>query len=174
MTLRPIDRRRDRAAVSALDTSFETDTIFDVVVAPRSIALVERAVAPPHVKRYSMGEAFAEWSTWDTGWVAEDDGTIVGVAAVEHEAWHARLVLWHLYVARAHRKRGLARALLAEVEAHGRSVGARTVWLETTSANVPGVHAYERLGYALCGADVTVYDTLPYADECALYLAKRL
>ena len=48
------------------------------------------------------------------------------------------------------------------------------VWLETTSVNVPGIAAYARLGYVLCGADVTVYDTLPYADEAAIYLAKSL
>ncbi len=64
--------------------------------------------------------------------------------------------------------------MLARVEDHGRALGARRVWLETTNVNAPGIAAYERLGYALCGADVTVYDTLPYADEVALYLAKSL
>jgi ribosomal protein S18 acetylase RimI-like enzyme len=120
-----------------------------------------------------MDEAFAPWSSWDTGWVAEDPD-LVGFAAVEYEAWHARLVLWHLYVARDARRRGVARALLAEVEAHGRGLGARTVWLETSSVNVPGIEAYARLGYALCGADVTLYDGLAYTDESAIYLSKRI
>jgi GNAT superfamily N-acetyltransferase len=174
MLIRPMDRARDRAAVSAIDTSFETDVVFDVAVTARAIALTERTLATPRHKRYSLAEAFAAWSTWDTGWVAEVDGRAAGFAGVEYEPWHARLVLWHLYVDRAHRRAGLARALLAEVEAHGRRVGARSVWLETTSLNVPGVAAYNRLGYALCGGDVTLYDTLPYADEAALYLSKRL
>ena len=52
--------------------------------------------------------------------------------------------------------------------------GARTVWLETTSMNVPGIRAYERLGYRLCGCDTTLYDTLVYADEAALYFSKPL
>jgi len=174
VAIRPIDRRRDRAAVSAIDTSFETHTVFDVVVGARSLALVERALPTALTKRYSMAEAFAAWSTWDAGLVAEVDGEVCGFAAVEYEAWHARLVLWHLYVARARRREGIARRLLAEVEADGRRRGARTVWLETTSVNVPGIAAYERLGYSLCGADVTVYDTLPYADEAAIYLSKAL
>ena len=89
-------------------------------------------------------------------------------------AWHRRLVLWHLYVARARRRTGIGRALLHEVEAHGRERGARTVWLETTSMNVPGIRAYERLGYRLCGCDTTLYDTLVYADEAALYFSKPL
>lgn len=174
VTLRPADRSRDRDAVFAIDTSFETETIFDVAVTPRSLTLVERALAAPRSKRYSMDEAFASWSSWDTGWVAEQDGVVAGFAAVEYAAWHARLVLWHLYVTRSARRHGLARALLAEVEAHGRGLGARTVWLETSSVNVPGVIAYERLGYTLCGADVTLYDTLPYDDERAIYLSKPL
>ena len=169
-----MDRGRDRAAVARIDTSFETDTIFDVVVEPRALRLVERRLDAPRRKHSSLGEAFAPWSTWDTGFVAEEDGAVCGFAAVEYEPWHARLVLWHLYVTRAHRRAGIGRALLAEVETFGRAQGARTVWLETTSVNVPGFAAYERLGYALVGADTTVYDTLPYADEAALYLAKRL
>ena len=178
LTIRPVDRRRDRAAVSALDTSFETGTIYDVVVGPRSLELVERALPAPRRKSYSMSEAFASWSTWDAGFVAEASGEtggeVCGFAAVEYEAWHARLVLWHLYVARPRRREGIGRRLLAEVEAEGLRRGARTVWLETTSVNVPGIAAYARLGYTLCGADVTVYDTLPYADEAAIYLSKPL
>lgn len=174
VTIRPMDRARDRADAAAIDTSFETDVVYDVTRSGLSLALVERRLATPRQKRYSLGEAFAAWSTWDTGWVAEDDGAIVGFAGVEYEAWHARLVLWHLYVTRAHRRAGVGRALHAEVEAHGRRLGARTLWLETTSANVPGIAAYARLGYALCGLDVTVYDTLPYADEAAIYLSRPL
>ena len=172
--VRRADRARDRAAVSRIDTSFETRSLFDVRTSRRGIALTERPLDAPRRKSYSMGEAFAPWSSWDTAWVAEVGGVVAGFAAVEYEAWHARLVLWHLYVDRGHRRAGLARALLDAAEAHGRSAGARTVWLETTSVNVPGIAAYERLGYALCGADVTLYDTLPYADEAALYLSKRL
>ena len=106
--------------------------------APRGIELVERPLATPLVKHYPMADAFAQWSTWDTGFVAEDAGEVCGFAAVEFEAWHARLVLWHLYITRSRRREGIGRALLERVEAHGRTLGARRVWLETTSVNVPG------------------------------------
>lgn len=174
VSIRDMDRRRDQAAVEAIDTSFETDTTFDVVLGARRIDLVERRLPAPRIKRYSMAEAFADWSTWDTGWVAEDGGRVCGFAAVEYESWHARLVLWHLYVEAAQRRLGIARALLARVEAHGRVLGAAHVWLETTSVNVPGIAAYERLGYALSGADATLYHGLPYEDEAALYFTKPL
>jgi len=166
-------RDGDRKGVAALDTSFETRTIFDVVATARRIELTERTLETPRQKRYANADIFAQWSTWDTAFVADDDG-IVGFASVEYEAWHARLVLWHFYVAPARRREGIARALLERVEAHGRAVGAKRVWLETSSVNVPGVRAYERLGYSLCGADVTLYEGLAYMDEAALYFTKPL
>jgi ribosomal protein S18 acetylase RimI-like enzyme len=174
ITIRETDRRRDRVGVLAIDTSFETPTIYDVVRSARSIELVERRLEQPLIKRYPIADAFAPWSTWDTAWVALDGERVVGFAAVEYEAWHVRLVLWHIYVQPEQRRRGVGRALLAKAEAHGRDVGARRVWVETSNVNVPGIAAYERLGYSLCGADVTLYDSLPYASESALYLSKLL
>jgi ribosomal protein S18 acetylase RimI-like enzyme len=172
--IRVVDRKADRRAISAIDTSFETSVVFDVVVGQRTIELVERSLPNPLRKSYPMGDAFAAWSTWDTGFCAEDERGVYGFAAVEYEAWHARLVLWHLYIDRARRREGIGRALIARVEEYGRTLGAQRIWLETTSVNVPGVLAYERLGFRVVGLDETVYDTLPYADEAAIYLAKSL
>jgi ribosomal protein S18 acetylase RimI-like enzyme len=177
-TIRELNRTRDRRGVEAIDTAFDTDVVFDLVTRARGIELVERRLDGPLTKRYSIAEVFAPWARWDRGWVAEDTtsaGThaIVGFATAEYEAWHARLVLWFLYIAPAWRRRGVGRVLLREVEAHGRSVGATHVWLETSNVNVPGVAAYERLGYSLCGADRLYYgEYMP--DETALYLAKML
>jgi len=177
-TIRELNRTRDRRGVEAIDTAFDTDVVFDVVTSARRIELVERRLEEPLTKRYSIGEVFAPWARWNRGWVAEDapnaGGPVIrGFAAAEYEAWHARLVLWFLYIAPGWRRRGVGRALLAEVEAYGRSVGAGHVWLETSNVNVPGVAAYERLGYRLCGADRLFYgDYMP--GETALYLAKSL
>jgi GNAT superfamily N-acetyltransferase len=163
----------DRAGIEAIDTSFETSSIYDVVITPQRIDLVLRLLARPLTKTYPIADAFARWAQWDVGFVA-DDGGIVGFAAVEYEPWHARLVLWHLYVAPDRRREGIGGALLERVEAHGKKLGAKRVWLETSNVNVPGIEAYSRLGYSLCGADATMYDALPYADETAIYLAKLL
>jgi ribosomal protein S18 acetylase RimI-like enzyme len=164
--IRELNRRRDRAAVEAIDTSFETDVIFEVVAR-------EHALAKPITKRYSIDEVFAPWASWQRGWVADVEGAVRGFATVEHVPWHQRLVLWFLYIEPAWRRRGVGRALLAQVEQHGREVGATHVWLETSNVNLPGVRAYERLGYTLCGADRLYYgDYAP--GETAIYLAKPL
>lgn len=173
VTVRALDRARDRRGVEAIDTTFETETVFDLVAGARALELRERRLERPLRKTYSIAEVFAPWAGWDHGWVAEADGAIRGFATVEHQAWHQRLVLWFLYVAPAWRRRGVGRALLAAVEDHGRALAASHVWLETSNVNVPGVAAYERLGYALCGADSLYYgDYMP--GETALYLAKPL
>jgi ribosomal protein S18 acetylase RimI-like enzyme len=171
--IRELNRRKDRAAVEAIDTSFETDIIFDVVTRERSIALEERPLPHPITKRYSIGEVFASWASWQRGWVAEIDGVVRGFATVEYVPWHQRLVLWFLYIEPLFRRRGVGRALLSEVEQHGRNVGATQVWLETSNVNLPGVRAYERLGYALCGVDLLYYGSYMPA-ESALYMTKSL
>src|SRR5688572_18019017 len=156
-TVRPLDRKRDRRGVEAIDTAFETGSVFDLVSRDRGIELVERPLATPMTKRYSIDEIFAGWARWDHGWVAEADGDIVGFATVQHEPWHQRLILWFLYIAPAWRRRGVGRALLAQVEAHGAKIGATHVWLETSNVNVPGFTAYQRLGYSFCGGDAHYY-----------------
>jgi GNAT superfamily N-acetyltransferase len=172
MIIRKLDPATDRRAVEAIDTSFETTTVFDLLTTDRRIELVERALATPLVKRYSIAEVFAGWARWDDGWVA-DDGGVRGFTCVEYEPWHARLILWFLYVAPSWRRRGVGRRLVEQVEAHGRELGASHVWLETSNVNVPGVRAYERLGYALCGADRLYYGGY-MPGETAIYFAKML
>jgi hypothetical protein len=51
--------------------------------------------------------------------------------------------------------------------------GASHVWLETSNVNVPGVRAYERLGYTLCGADALYYESY-MPGESAIFMAKGL
>lgn len=155
--VRELDKKSDRRAIEAIDTAFDTDTIFELALRERSIELVERELATPLTKRYSIREVFAPWARWQRGWVI-DDGAVRGFAAVEHEPWHERIVLWFLYIDLGFRRHGFGRALLEQVEAYGRDVEATHVWLETSNVNVPGVRAYERLGYTLCGAELTTTD----------------
>ncbi len=173
ITIRALDRAKDRRGVEAIDTAFETASVFDVTASARGFELVERVLDRRMTKRYSIGEVFAPWASWDAGWVAEADGEVRGFAASGYEAWHARAVLWFLYIAPTWRRRGVGRSLLAKVEAHARDRGATHVWLETSNVNVPGISAYNRLGYALCGIDTLYYgDYMP--EEIAIYLAKLL
>lgn len=173
ITIRDINRDTDRPGVEAIDTGYETATVFDLVIGPRTLELKERQLETPLTKIYPIGEVFAFWARWETGWVALDGDTICGVAVVGYEPWHKRLTLWHLYIDRARRRMGIGRALLDKVEAYAREKGALRVWLETSTVNPPGVAAYEALAYSLVGADDTHYDNFSKTEK-AIYLSKRV
>ena len=102
------------------------------------------------------------------------DGAIVGFAAVRFEAWNRRAALWHLYVAPAQRGRGIGRALLAAVTDYALRVGARCLWLETSSVNYPAIQFYQRMGFAWCGLDQSLYaPDGEAAGETALFFARN-
>jgi ribosomal protein S18 acetylase RimI-like enzyme len=94
--------------------------------------------------------------------------------ATEHDSWNSRVVIWHLYVDASRRRRGIGRRLLETALAAAVEAGMRVAWLETSNLNVPGVRAYERLGFEICGLDTTLYTGTPAEGEIALFLARPL
>ena len=158
IVVRPASFPRDAAAIAGIDTSFTTDSVFDVTAAEDGVRLTLRALADPLTKRFPLDDLESPERPYDRAWAAWDGERCVGFAATSYESWNRRLTLWHLYVDPSHRRRGISRQLLKSVEAHGAALGARHLWLETSSLNAPGVAAYRALGFALTGADLTRYD----------------
>jgi hypothetical protein len=58
VTFRAADRSRDRAAVARSDTSFETASVFDVVVTPRAVELREQGLTLHQVCATLDGEGY--------------------------------------------------------------------------------------------------------------------
>ena len=107
--------------------------------------------------------------------VAEQDGQLVGVAAVKYEPWNRRGEVWHVYVAKAARRRGIGTALMNELVVFARSVGARCLWVETQNVNFPAIQFYRRAGFRFCGLDEAFYDPEgPGPDEIALFWVREL
>jgi len=75
--------------------------------------------------------------------VSLPDGTARGAASLDGD-W---LCLHSLAVEPDHRRRGLARRVLAELLDWGASQGARTAWLHVESDNAPALALYEGLGF---------------------------
>ncbi len=75
--------------------------------------------------------------------VSLPDGTARGGASLDGD-W---LCVHSLTVDPEHRRRGLARQVLAELLDWGASRGARTAWLHVESDNAPALALYERLGF---------------------------
>ena len=171
LSVRPFEPA-DAPAVLALDTSFTTTSVYVVARDERGISLTLEQLEAPLTKRFPLDDLEAPERSWSDAWVAVVDGSIAGFAATSFERWNARLVLWHLYVDPQLRRRGVARRLLDEVETHARSLGARHIWLETSSLNAPGVTVYRALGFELTGIDLTLYDATPAEGEVALFFSK--
>ena len=78
------------------------------------------------------------------------DHTLVGYATGHptYETGHAEhgLYVGDLYVAPAHRRQGVARALLAALARAGQRRGARHLWLTAREANAAAHAFYRRLG----------------------------
>jgi len=170
-TVRAFEPDRDRAAVQALDIGFETAREFIVHRSRDRLELVAVPLATPCSKRFPLD---LDADPWTDGYVAIDEGSVCGFIATSLGSWSSRLTIHHLYVARAHRRRGMGRALVEHVIAAGRAAGAVTAWAETSNRNYPGVQAYERLGFVLCGFDLSLYSGTPAEGEFAVYLARDL
>lgn len=164
----------DADAVAKIDISFSTDAIYVLDRSSSGILLREVQLEQPLTKRFPLDDLKNEDRPWDFARVAIDDGRMCGFAAAGYQEWNRRLVLWHLYVDRPYRNVGIARSLVYSVAQHDLRIGALNLWLETSNLNVPGIRAYRRLGFELCGADTTLYLGTPAASEQALFFARAL
>jgi ribosomal protein S18 acetylase RimI-like enzyme len=164
-TARPADLDR----LADLDDSFTTGTVFEVVVEPERLSLRAVPVDPPLTKVFPPDD-----EPGGTVFVAADGPRVRGFIALDVAGWHGRLVVRQLTVAPGYRGRGIGRALVERAAAHGRELGLRTLWLETSSVNAPAVRAYRRMGFALCGLDTTFYRGTPAEGETALFFARDL
>jgi GNAT superfamily N-acetyltransferase len=169
--IRPFDMDTDAAAVARLDTSFTTRRIFKVERGDPGVSLDSVPIEAPIEKRFPLG---LDDDPWKFGWVVMDGDALAGFIATATEEWNKRLVIWHFYVDRPRRRDGFGRQLIEHAVAHGASAGMMTAWVETSNLNYPGVQAYGRLGFDICGFDLTLYRGTPSHREFALYLARPI
>lgn len=164
----------DGDAIAAIDTSFDTDTIYDVRLEGDTFHCTPTPVDAPVTKRFPI-DGISGWRAWERGFVAcTDDDTIVGFCAVRDQQWNRQLVIWHLYVDRRARGTGHGYRLLEHALADGRAREAQTAWLETSNLDYPAVQWYRAHGFELCGLDVTRYEPTYAHGETALFMARRL
>ncbi|MET8881158.1 GNAT family N-acetyltransferase [Streptomyces rubiginosohelvolus] len=170
----------DTGLVAALDGSFTTATIFHVETAENGFTLRETAVDPPLTKVFpddededvSADEGDQESQGAPTFLALAPDGSLAGFVSVAYGRWNRRLTIEDIEVAPGHRGRGVGRALMSRAEEFARERGAGHIWLEVTNINAPAIHAYRRMGFALCGLDTSLYEFTASSGECALYLSK--
>jgi ribosomal protein S18 acetylase RimI-like enzyme len=114
----------------------------------------------------------AEWlhrvTRWNgekgIGFLALDVGAPCGIAgALLHDNDATQATLVSMWTAPTHRKQGIARRLVEEVQSWARTRNVQTLILMVTSKNEPAKHFYERLGFTYTGR------TEPYPNDTMLF-----
>ncbi|MFI9722266.1 GNAT family N-acetyltransferase [Streptomyces sp. NPDC052396] len=172
ITCRPA-RPGDQDAISAIDASFATDTVFEVTTAEDGFTLRSIPVDPPLRKIFPEDDAQADPEPAGMQrFVAVHGDLVCGFADVRYESWNRRLTIADIAVSPAHRGRGAGRALLERALEHGRRAGAGHLWLEVTHVNAPAIRAYLRMGFRFCGLDTSLYQGTASAGEVALFMSR--
>jgi ribosomal protein S18 acetylase RimI-like enzyme len=175
VTVRSLSWPADRPALLALDTSFVTDRVYQVMHTNRSFTLNAVSVTPPLRKDYLFANEVDTLPAFDHVMVAKIDETLVGVAALKIEDWNRRAILVHFYLAPADRGHGVGRILMNHVTQIAQTQNVRCVWLETQNINYGAIQFYQRVGFQWCGLDTSLYDPHSNAtQECALFFVRQL
>lgn len=169
--VREFDAARDADAVKRLDTSYTSDQVYVVRSEGDVILLEPRPLDTPRRKRFPV-ELDAD--EWEHGRVAVLDDEVRGFIAWDLEAWNQRMRIWHCYVDLPFRRRGGGRLMMDAALEWARGAGAVTAWLETSHVNHPGIAAYRRFGFEICGFDTTLYRGTSEEDEVAVYMARLI
>lgn len=173
IAIRPARLPEDEAGISAIDASFETEAVFRVEAEPRGFRIVKTPI-PRRTKRFWVYDLQRPDREWDEAHIAADDERIVGFVCTSWQFWNRRVVLWHIYVDRAYRSRGLGLRLLEQVYARAARQKGLSIFLETSNLNAPGIAWYERQGFKFGGLDTTLYEGTGIGEEKGVYLVKVL
>ncbi len=169
--IRAFDAARDADAVSRLDTSYVSDQTYVVRREGERIQLEPRPLDTPRCQRFPVD---LDTDAWEHGRVAVLDDSVRGFMAWTLEAWNQRMKIWHFYVDLPYRRRGGGRMLMDAALAWAGRAGAVTAWVETSHVDGPGIDAYRRLGFELCGFDTSLYRGTSAEDETAVFMSRML
>jgi ribosomal-protein-alanine N-acetyltransferase len=105
-------------------------------------------------------------------WIAEENGRMVGFAAVEwsEEAGAAAAYIQTIEVVAEARGRGVGGELLRRVEDSARAAGAEWIWLHVDQENPAAIRLYENHGYTKQGREEHYYAR----NRAALVYARSL
>lgn len=157
--------------MSRLDTSYTSDQIYAVRWNGDGIVIKSQPLAAPRDKQFPVD---LDAEACEHGRVAVLDGVVRGFVGWAFASWNRRLTICHFYIDRPYRSRGGGRMLMDAAVDWARGAGALTVWIETSHVNHPGIAAYRRLGFEICGFDTTLYRGTSAEGETAVYMARLM
>ena len=180
MLIRPLTVA-DVPRLDQIDANFESDRFLDVEKSGDGLdtawRLVERPLEPAFASTdytFQAGErqALIERLRQQNGLylIVEDGARPVGLLDVEAERWRKAANVWHLFIDRAFRRRGLGRELAQRAIDWARGAGLRGIVCETQTNNWAACSFYQKFGFQLCGIDDHFYSNEDIAlREVALF-----
>ena len=136
-----------------------------------------------HVPQIAALEAASFSAPWDEDsiraeldnplalWLAAEDGDGAVLGYVGSQTCFEDADILNVCVAPAARRRGVAEALMTELERRLRPKGVEKITLEVRASNEPAIRLYEKLGYGRVGLRKGYYEK---PREDALILQKSL
>jgi ribosomal protein S18 acetylase RimI-like enzyme len=169
-------RPEDDKALTGLDGSFTTDSVFEVTMTDEGFTIRETPLASPLRKVFPAEDDDTDDA--DPGphrtVVAYDGDELCGFVEASYDAWNGRLTILDIEVAPARRGKGIGRSLMRHALDFAGECGAGHIWLEVSNINAPAIRTYLRLGFVFCGLDTSLYDGTASAGEQALFMARWL
>ena len=165
----------DLARLSAIDHSIQTEYVWQLDLRRESsqVDAIFREVRLPRPVRIEHPRPAAELADiWHTSpmFSAMLDNEAIGYIRftdkfISHAVWITDVV-----VAREMRTKGIARKLIAAVEAWGAQKGMRRAIIETQSKNHPAIRMIHKLGFEFCG-----YNDIYYPSrDVALFFSRSI
>ena len=149
------------------------------MIAPMQIMPMQQR----HVAEIAALEAANFSAPWDAAsiraelenplalWLTAEDGAGAVLGYVGSQSCFEDTDILNVCVSPAARRRGIAEALMLELEARLAPRGLEKITLEVRSSNEPAIRLYEKLGYARVGVRKGYYEK---PREDALILQKEL
>ena len=82
-------------------------------------------------------------------WGAFSGKWMVGIVSLEHLQEEGRIHLFHIYVDKEYRRKGIGKKLILKAEEQGKKTKAKALTLNIVSGNSEAVVLYEKMGFKL-------------------------
>jgi aminoglycoside 3-N-acetyltransferase I len=130
--LRRDDLALMRALLSMFGVAFDDTASYDA-----------RRPGPAYLRSLLGSDTFVALAALDGGEVV---GGLAAYVLRKFEQERSEIYLYDLAVAASHRRRGIATALIHELRAIGRALGAYVIFVQADQGDEPAIALYEKLG----------------------------
>ena len=163
----------DINGIKNIDTTFTTYSKYEILYY-EDIFSIKMKDIETKTKNFIIDNFDEDKKIWDISKIAMYNDFICGFIAAKIEKWNKRLIIWHIYVDKKYRNKGIGNKLMNSISEYAKEKGLKIIWLEVSNYNVPAIISYHKMGFKLCGLDLTLYLNTESKDEVALYMSKLI